>query len=134
MTPALTSSSLNLFISAKSSLGGSTPASLSGLPLTSTMNRIVSPWVECPYTQATNDVRGNRHGLRARFARAEKGGGMEADRFVLRTRSLLLRTAISVLLRTAISPAQNSDLACSEQRSRLLRTAISLSDKRLARL
>ena len=45
ITPAFTSSSLNLPISARSFSSGSTPASESLVALTMIMNRIVSPWL-----------------------------------------------------------------------------------------
>src|SRR5205823_9006241 len=57
MTPAFTSSSLNLPISVRSFVSGSTPASEFLSPGTITMTRIVL----CPPDDTSNDTRPDRH-------------------------------------------------------------------------
>src|SRR5712692_7824030 len=69
ITPALAISSLNLPISAKSSLGGSTPASEFLSALTSSMNRIVlSPWIRVCVSRFYTFVERGERDRQSRYA------------------------------------------------------------------
>src|SRR5947208_11376591 len=68
ITPAFTSSSLNLPISLRISRLGSTPASESLFALTITMTRMTGSFFGYAYGSTTSEPRGNRHGRPARFS------------------------------------------------------------------
>src|SRR5207253_6678158 len=68
ITPAFTSSSLNLPISLRISRLGSTPASESLFALTITMTRMTGSFFGYAYGSTTSEPRGNRHGRPARWS------------------------------------------------------------------